>query len=230
MKKNYDEDGFFVLYPRKHNGGKHPPTIMPREDAGTYGDVKLKMIESGKLSDMGTAKNMARARASAVPQYDIPYAPKTWQRKAWEYIGDDIDWEEKTPFRKIKRAPKKVRHIKCIAVALKVRMYSRKRARGKPVIDQIASNNSGYGIYVVATTPAEFQDLLDRMYVMMHDNLDKYLDKALKNHYGGVDYVSKCLIIYDDKSIDSVTGDPRNMHRILGLDWNSKKGLEYDEG
>lgn len=214
--KNYDKDGFYVL---------HPINSQERD----IGSSKLIEMEANKINE-SNGKNVAQDRFLVCAQYDVPYAPKTWQRKVWDCIGRSINWNEKTPFRKFKRVPKKVRHIKKFAITVKVRMFGWAHGGAKPVLERLTPENKRCGTYLVADTPQEFQRILDRIYTMMHDNLDGYLNYAKKNDYGGVDYTCKCLIVYDDKTFDSVTGGVRNMYNLLGLDWNSKKGLEIDEG
>lgn len=229
MKKssNYDEDGFFVLKPAILGSDARAHAAS----SGAIGEYKLVLIKPKTMTASTKSRNAPCAVMNVHRRYEVPYAPKTWQRKAWCYVGRDVPWDTFNEFRGLKTASKRIRHIRRVAAMIKVRLSTDFEKTGRPVIDTLVENpkKNRYGMYMVADTPRQFQDMLNRIYAMRHTDAERYYRAALDGHYDNVEYVAKYIIVYDDKSFDSLCGDPCNLHRLLGLDPDRKGCLKIHD-
>lgn len=204
-----DKDGFCLLVPRTGR---------------SYGEHRLLANDIGSSSILKkSSRYRIRVGSADTPELVTGYAPKTWQHKAWRLIGSDIDWSTKSAFGTIRVKDKtcKLCHIKRIGVSIKVLGNSVSSKRGV-VIDQIISTNNSHGMYAVADNPKEFRVLFDRYYKMLYKNVDAYIDIASKMKLTEIYYVSKALIVYDDKSFDALSGDPRFIQQHLGIEFTKE--------
>jgi len=154
--------------------------------------------------------------------YTIDFSSKSWQHKAWRVIGDRINWKTEPAFKDSKRVSKKMKHAIAIGVSMKIkaeRPLEGATTTGKVMLDQIIKDPSA-GNYFVASTALEIRELFNTMYYMMYIRSKDYIKQLDSMHYGIANYVFKAMVVYDDKSIDTFTGNPINMFKALDIEFD----------
>jgi len=201
---NYDEDGFYILRPK----------IQMEYPIG-----ECRIVEDTVVFPT-TTKPVAGASVNINRHYKINYAAKSWQNKAWKSVCNDINWSTGTKFSAIKDGSEKLRHVKAIALSVKVLLEG--GGMDSIVIERLEGSSKNSSMYLLITTPAELKRALNWIHTVMYDNLDKYIKMGKHGGYKRIKYVEKVLIIYDDMTFDHSCGDPRNLQIILGLKFDDK--------
>lgn len=218
-------ENFMVLMPRTEKSIMSTPTLQPRSIV-TIGDYPL--LKPKDIDDPGTAINSNRFKVNGSRKHNnmvTQFAAKSWQHKAWMTIGRGINWLNDPPFKGNRKASKKVKHMLRIAVALKIRAGdpdNPMKGKSRPVLKQLAPANNPTGMYVIASDENEIVRLFEDMYDMMYNHIDAIVDTIDKLGYGEAVFIMKTIIVYDDKSIDAISGDPRNLFKMLGIEFDKK--------
>lgn len=220
MSKYRDEDGFIILKPKhplKKRNGKlvHTPQNVSRKCVGE------KSLISSPETEKPSAKSSSYTPSSA-SVLSVEYHAKTWQRKAWQLVAGKIDWHEKSPFRKLSGS-RKLKHIKCLAVMLKIRPLG---PGPKQVIAELTLDDDN--MYRVATTVGEFRQLMND-WKAMFNNVNLYLEDARTQGFSTLTYISKVLIVYDDASYDAWVGYPAKLDEHLGVEFDRKGQVILNE-
>lgn len=222
-----DNDGFMVLLPKGPGSIKSTPSHYPTP-GNTIGNHRLTHKSKSDLDEVGTALNSNRLRIRGNTShmvYMTDYKPKAWQYKAWSIVGCGINWSKTPPLKNYKKLSKKMRHMIRLGVAMKVRANIPTRGKpnsAKPVIMQIAPKNNDYGIYLVGDTTQEIIDILEKVYDMIYNHVDEIVATIDAWGYEEAIFITKIFVIYDDKSYDCLSGDPRNLFRLLDITFNKK--------
>lgn len=223
-KTVYDSEGYMVLVPRGAGAVSGTPSKVPKIKSG-IGQYRL--VKTKAMSDQGVGVNSRRLMISTDPglRYTVDFAPKAWQYKAWRLISQGMDLDATSPFASKRNVSTRMKHAIRIGVAMKVKAANPTRNtkyKSKPVVGQIAPKNNPHGIYLVGYDQGTMEDLFNAMYDMVYTKLDAYADALRKMGYASGVYIMKAMVVYDDKTIDVMAGDPRNFFEHMGLKFTGK--------
>jgi len=223
-KTVYDAEGYMVLVPRGAGAISGTPSKVPKIRSGVG---QHRLIKAKPMSDQGIGVNSRRLMISSEPglRYTVNFAPKAWQYKAWRLISPGIDLDATSPFSSKRGVSDRMKHVIRIGVAMKVKAANPTRNtkyKSKPVVGQIVPKNNPHGIYLVGYDSATMEDLFNAMYDMVYTKLDSYAEALRKMGYANGVYIMKAMVIYDDKTVDVMAGDPRNFFEHMGLKFTSK--------
>ena len=213
-----DGDGFIRILP---NGER-----VESDDRSLTARAKISTI-FGEYMFTKTVDPITRrySKSSLSISEDLPYQPvhrdKSWQSKAWNLIGDMVDWTRASPFRKIGTTTK-MRHVLLIGLSMKVRANAGKLDR--PTFDELVPSTplKAYptsGIYAIINDQRTFEYWVLKMYSMFKDDakISNYLNRARKHGFHSIDFIMKAFIVYDDKSYDALIGNPYQLEDTLGI-------------
>lgn len=214
-------DDFMVLIPRKKI---NTPSVKDKKKANKpigehilikpkNGDQLVTAINRNRFTIYGTSRQNG---------YITQFPVKSWQHKAWNLIGRGINWTTVPPFSSNKHASKKLKHVVRIGVAMKVwacAPLDGKKKTGKPVIMRLVQENSCTGAYLVGCTMVEMFNIFENMYDMIYDRADEVVDTIDKWGFGEAVYTMKAFVIYDDKSFDTIVGNPHRLFDLLGIEF-----------
>ena len=228
----YDSDGFYILIPTrestvgiKNNRQKrkilsHVKTVSAigayrLESANKVLACKQYGQKSFKLHHGGNSRNI---------NYTVNFAPKAWQYKAWRSVCSSIDWTSQSTFKKAKN--EKIQHIKALAVSMK--LYSDGGKAGKYIHNKLSFGKSKRDTYdtnyVVVTTYNDFKTLMETMFKMVNLDIEKYIEESMRLNYTTLTCIMKAIVVYDDLTFDAEIGNPHNLFRLLGVEFNECTG------
>lgn len=219
-------EGFFELIP-KVPGSQRNNAFLYHDilDEGKY--VGKHQFVKGNRKEYNASKNFSVAVGNLIG-YETGYNAKSWQRKAWKSIMCEVNWESDPVFKGRKRCSKKIRHMLCIGVSIKVKADGRMPGctqTGKPILDQITSTKDHFG-YMIGNTEETIKAVFNRIYEMMYIRSKDYIKVLTKIRYESADFIMKAMVVYDDKTYDIFTGNPSNMFNALGIEFD-KSGHVY---
>lgn len=213
-KTVYDEDGFTVLVPRS--------TAKSNHGIGQFSLVSE--AERDRYDPDAVPETRRTFQCDSKVGYSVAQPNKSWQNKAWRLISTDLNLRSHAPFKNRCDVSTRLRHVIRIGVAMKARGTDPKvteRYKHRPVV-QLAPSNNPYGIYMVGSDQESIIELINRIYSMVYSHADSVKKMLRSSGYMNGDYVMKALIIYDDKTYDTIATSPAALFKHLGLRFDAE--------
>lgn len=229
MKSSYDQDGYFVLHPKKcqkkdmDNQTDTSRILLYNKNEIRVGECFLYKMASKIVPTVGrtsqykvTPHNMDGESGYIVTDY----APKAWQNKAWKLIRSGINWKKSSEFKNCVNS-RELKHLKRLGLMIRVRAEDE---MGNNVTNLycMAEHGDDRYPYIVVDTMKEFKSAMNELYHILYVNIDSYLEICRNK---GLDFVTvscKALAVYDDYTFDHISGDPRKIFDKFNITFNDR--------
>lgn len=222
-------DGFMVLIPKAPKLAVQPNLLKESTHDKGIGAQQFVLKSKAEINAMSAA-NDARPRfryqgSKAVLEYETGYKPKTWQNRAWAIIGKGINWTIKPAFRGYKKISRRLQHLLRIGVSLKVQASipcANTSDKAKPTIMQLPKKTKGFTQYMIGNTSDEITKIFEDVYDLMYNHVDEIVGIIDNLEYEEAVFLIKVFVVYDDKSYDFFSGDPRKLFEHFDVSFDKK--------
>lgn len=149
----------------------------------------------------------------------VEFPNKAWQAKAWAQISRNLNYKRKPAFLH-RTGSRKLKHLLRIGVSLRVVVYPDDGTLRGPQIARLEPPPGQTGSYYVAETGGEIIDLLNAVYKVAIKDRPEYQKILDANNQAAAGFITKCMIVYDDRSYDTVTSRAVDIFKLLDVKFN----------
>lgn len=230
----YDNNGFFVLIPRKKDRRKRANIIGEYSLKMVSNDITEALFSNSISRSMGTISLRLSSFERITGDQIKPNIPtKSWKYKAWESANRAIyDWYKESDFKGVVKS-KKLQHAKAVVVYMKI--YS--SGNGKNLThyrlqvnaDELHNQRSASvkSNYVAVTCAEDFMLLMSKIHnAIQSDNLYRYLSDSADGGFDTFNVVTRTMVFYDDMSYDVITLDPLKLFKFFEISFDKKGNIK----